>query len=96
VARSGKRPANRTPKPAPTFTFSPRWREELVCSAAAGSFVLELTMGQLAAYLPTEDAWQQRAPEWARLLWPVLHAELTAWCQQNNARLELDPGASIF
>jgi hypothetical protein len=93
---SKPRPQSRTPQPPPTFAFAARWREELVCTAAGGSFVLELTMGELSAYLPTEDAWQARAPDWARALWPVLHAELKAWCRQNQARLVLDPGASIF
>jgi hypothetical protein len=93
---SSKRSRDKTPKSPPTFVFAARWREELVCTAAGGSFVLELTMGELAAYLPTEEAWQARGPEWARPLWPVLHAELKAWCRQNKARLVVDAGASIF
>jgi hypothetical protein len=93
---SSKRPRDRTPQPPPTFAFAARWREELVCTAAGGSFILELAMGELTAYLPTQDAWQQRGPEWARPLWPVLHAELAGWCRENNALLVLDPGAAIF
>ena len=95
MSPSPKRPKTTLQKPPPTFAFAARWREELVCTAAGGSFVLELTMGELAAYLPTQDAWQERAPDWAAGLWPVLHAELKAWCRQNEARLVLDPGASI-
>jgi len=96
MSASSKRTRNRTPQSPPTFAFAARWREELVCTAAGGSFVLELTMGELTAYLPTEDAWQARAPDWARPLWRVLHVELQAWCRQNKARLVLDSGASIF
>jgi hypothetical protein len=80
-----------------TFAFSPRWREELVCSGAGGRFALEATMGgELTAYLPTEAAWKERGPDWTRELWPVLHQDLMAWCKANRARLVVDAGASIF
>jgi hypothetical protein len=66
------------------FTFQPRWKEELVCTGPGGSFVLELPMGVLSAYLPSEVAWRSKAPAWARELWPVLKVELEAWCEKNN------------
>ena len=84
------------PPEPPTFTFHARWREELVCTAAGGSFVLEATMGgRLAAYLPTEEAWPARAPAWAMALWPVLHSELTAWCVANDAGLVVVADARV-
>jgi hypothetical protein len=83
------------PGPSPTFAFHARWREELVCTAAGGSFVLELAMGKLTAYLPTEDAWPTCAPAWAIALWPVLHAELKAWCQANDAGLVVVADARV-
>jgi hypothetical protein len=79
-----------------TFTFQPRWKEELVCTARGGSFVLELTMGVLGAYLPTEEAWKRKAPEWARDLWSVLKAELESWCQSNNTKFVIDENAAIY
>ena len=87
----------RKPRPEPpTFAFHARWREELVCAAAGGSFVLEATMGgRLTAYLPTEQAWPECAPDWALALWPVLHAELKAWCKANDARLVLASDAHV-
>lgn len=33
------------------FEFKARWKEELVCTGPHGSFVLELAMGRLTAYL---------------------------------------------
>jgi hypothetical protein len=79
-----------------TFQFEPRWKEELVCRSPGGSFVLELPMGILSAYLPTEDSWQEKSPPWARDLWPVLKLELEAWCKANKARLFIDASAGVF
>jgi len=78
------------------FDFQPRWKEELVVSGAGGSFVLELPMGVLSAYLPTESEWSHRGPEWARSLWSVLRQELEEWCDKNNAQLFVDPSAEVY
>ena len=79
-----------------TFKFTPRWKEELVCEGPGGSFVLELPMGNLSAYLPTEDEWKRRAPSWAKELWPILRAELEEWCRQNHAVFYVDPTAQVY
>jgi hypothetical protein len=79
-----------------TFTFLPRWKEELVCTGHGGSFILELPMGVLSAYLPTEDAWRRKAPAWARDLWPELKSELEAWCKANNAKFVIDGTAAVY
>ena len=78
-----------------TFKFQARWKEELVCTGPGGTFVLELPMGVLSAYLPTEDVWKQKAPQWAKELWPTLRTELEAWCSANKAQFVIDPTASI-
>ncbi|MGG6893684.1 hypothetical protein [Rhizobium sp. BR 315] len=78
------------------FRFHPRWKEELVVSGSGGSFVLELTIGVLSAYLPTEAEWERRGPEWARFLWPTLKRELEDWCGEHNARFYIDPSAEVF
>lgn len=79
-----------------TFYFQPRWKEELVVSGPGGSFVLELPMGVLSAYMPTEAAWKTKAPPWAVDLWPVLRFELDAWCQANKAKLFVDETAGVW
>ncbi|GAA5784352.1 hypothetical protein [Chitiniphilus shinanonensis] len=79
-----------------TFKFQPRWREELVCTGPGGVFVLELPMGVLSAYLPTEDVWRSKAPPWAHDLWPVLKEELGAWCAANKAKFVIDETAGVF
>lgn len=78
------------------FEFKPRWKEELVCTGPGGTFVLELPMGVLSAYLPTEAVWREKAPVWARALWPALHDELAAWCEANDARFVVDPTAHVY
>jgi hypothetical protein len=77
------------------FNFQPRWKEELVVTCYKGSFILELPMGILSAYLPTEEVWTKRAPSWARELYPVLKNELEIWCE-NNAKLIIDATAGVY
>jgi len=78
------------------FRFKPRWKEELVVTGEGGAFVLELPMGVLSAYLPTEDAWPEKAPAWAAKLWPILERELRQWCAANQAALHIDPSAGVY
>lgn len=78
------------------FTFQPRWKEELVCTHVGGSFVLELPMGILSAYLPTEEVWKVKAPAWARDLWPELKTQLEAWCRANEADFYIDESADVY
>ena len=65
-------------------------------TGSGGTFVLELPMGVLSAYLPTEDEWRRRGPGWAISLWPHLKAELEAWCHENNARIYIDASADVY
>lgn len=83
------------PKQKRTFQFTPRWKEELVVVGPGGSFILELPMGELTAYLPSEEVWPAVAPEWAVDLWPTLRAELGHWCQDFRARLVISPTATV-
>jgi len=79
-----------------TFTFQPWWKEELVCTGPGGSFVLELPMGILSAYLPTEEVWKRAAPAWAHELWPDLKSELEAWCKKHNAKFVVEETANVW
>jgi hypothetical protein len=79
-----------------TFTFQPRWKEELVCTCSLGSFILELPMGSLSAYLPPEDTWQAKAPLWAQSLWSKLREELQEWCTENHAEFVLYEFADVY
>lgn len=79
----------------PFFTFAPRWKEEIVVSAAQGSFVLCFWMGRPTVELPEKDLWPDRAPDWAKEHWDGLHRALSLWCAGNDARLEVTPGAWV-
>jgi len=78
------------------FTFQPRWKEELVCSCTLGEFVLEMPMGVPSVYIPTESAWQNLAPTWARPYWNLVYVQLVAWCANHGFPLHVDSSASIF
>jgi hypothetical protein len=78
------------------FKFQPRWKEELVCTGPGGIFVLELPMGVLSAYLPTEEIWRSRAPSWAIELWPTLKTELELWCKENHAQFFIHETATVW
>lgn len=78
------------------FKFQPRWKEELVVTGSGGSFILELPMGILSAYLPTEKVWVQKAPSWAKDLYPELKNELEAWCKENKAKFVIDETAGVY
>jgi hypothetical protein len=79
----------------PLFSFQPRWKEKLVVTGPGGSFVLELPMGILSAYLPTERVWKERAPLWAVDLWLELKLELEQWCRDHNAQFHIDESATV-
>jgi len=72
------------------FTFSPRWKEELLCSCALGSFVLEMPMGVVSVYLPSEKNWLAAAPEWAKPHWGLLETQLRQWCEQKGIPFHVD------
>jgi hypothetical protein len=78
-----------------TFRFHPRWKEELVCSCELGAVVIEMTMGVDHVYLPAESVWQRQAPEWARALWPQLHAQLAEWCRREKIPLDVEDAAWV-
>jgi len=77
------------------FKFQARWKEELVVTGDSGQFVLELPMGVLSAFLPTELAWKSKSPEWARNQYTKLKLELEEWCKENKAKLYIDETAGV-
>ncbi len=78
------------------FIFQPRWKEELVVTGSGGSFILELPMGILSAYLPTEEVWLQKSPSWAKEMYPDLKSELETWCKENKAKFIVDATAGVY
>lgn len=77
------------------FAFQPRWKEELVCRCDAGVFVLEMPMGKPCVMMPTEDAWREKAPAWAKDHYKSFFDQLVGWCQQEKLPYFLDSSACI-
>ncbi|NJO15544.1 MAG: hypothetical protein HC877_07305 [Thioploca sp.] len=73
-----------------TFEFSPRWKDLVTCRGPGGSFILD------SGSLPTEIVWKEKAPSWAKKLWPVLKEELEAWYKERGAQLIIDERASVY
>ena len=78
------------------YTFTPRWKEELVCSCSAGSFVLEMPMGRISVLLPTEQKWTTVAPDWAKGHWSALRSQLAEWCARYKYPLYIDETAQVY
>jgi hypothetical protein len=76
--------------------FSPRWREELVCTLDGKSFVIEFSMGSAYhAYLPSRERWEGQAPEWAKEIWPQVMEDLKQWCESQKILLTVDVSAWV-
>ena len=71
------------------FTFTPRWKEELVVSCPDGTFILDFPMGDPTAILPGSAIWPKVTPGWAHDRRDAVLAELRAWCSANGVRLEI-------
>ncbi len=78
------------------FAFQPRWKEELVCSCARGSFILEMPMGVVTVYVPTAERWPAVAPAWAAADWAAFHRQLSDWCQSHRIPLHVDATAHVY
>jgi len=75
--------------------FEPKWKEELVCTMDGRRFVVELTMGRLAVYFPTNAKWKAAAPEWAASQWERVRDDLVAWCAQQKIPLVIEENAWV-
>jgi hypothetical protein len=76
-------------------TFAPRWKEELVGTLDGKTFVVELTMGVLHVFFPTEEKWRAQVPAWAQDQWPLVKDSLTTWCRQQQIPLTIEPSAWV-
>lgn len=79
----------------PSYVFSPRWKEELVCTSPEGRrLVFEHPMGVPSVYFPTEASWAREAPEWAKDKRGEILEALRAWCGSSVA-LYIDETAGV-
>ena len=59
------------------------------------TFVVELTMGVLTVYFPTQAKWESSAPDWARGEWERVKEELQDWCLQQKIPLVIEDSAWV-
>jgi hypothetical protein len=82
--------------PDVSFTFRPRWKEELVCQCQHGSAILDMPMGIDSVYAPHPGTWQEAAPAWAAPLWQTFFDQLEAWCEAHHLPLYPGSGSVYF
>lgn len=84
------------PGPDPLrFSFSIRWREELVCACGAGAFALDMP-GHTEVLVPAEAAWAARVPDWAQGHRAAFLDQLEAWCRQEGHTLTVWDQAPVY
>ena len=76
-------------------SFEPKWKEELVCTLDGKTFVIEMTMGKLAVYFPSQSAWEASAPVWAKQEWERVRADLSDWCHEQKTPLRIEDHAWV-
>lgn len=79
----------------PSYGFSIRWREELVCSCAEGAFALDMP-GHTEVLLPSEAGWAARAPAWAREHRQAFTVQLRAWAKGQGHRVAEWDDAPVY
>ena len=75
--------------------YEGRWKEELHGFAGDLHFIVELAMGRLHTYFPTEENWQSCAPAEAKNLWKNARDAAENWSQENDAAFDVDQGAWV-
>lgn len=78
-----------------TIEYMPRWKEELVGVLDGNQFLVELTMGRLHAYFPTESTWESSAPGWAKGKYLLARTAAEEWARNNGSDFTVDDGAWI-
>ncbi len=70
--------------------YHSKWKETLVGEIGDYSFHIELTMGILTVYFPTEETWNESAPSWAKGCWEMAKFEAEKWCNTSNIPMVID------
>ena len=70
--------------------FQPRWKEMLDGKLGEKKFTVELSMGRLHTYFPTQEIWKREAPEWAAGLWDTAQEQARIWCEENKIPFDID------
>ena len=78
-----------------TIEYAARWKEELVGTINGNHFVVELTMGRLHVYFPTESVWEAGAPEWAKGKYLIARDAAEEWAEKNKSGFAVEDNTWI-
>ena len=78
------------------IAINPRWKEELVATSDEGALVFEFTMGVHHVYFPSESAWLNSAPHWAKQKWKTYFKACDKWCEDNNIPITIVDDGSVY
>ena len=71
--------------------YQPRWKEMLDGRVGSHRFTVELSMGQLHVYFPSQEKWEAEAPKWAKGLWETAKLQAENWSRENKIPFSIDP-----
>ena len=77
------------------ITYNARWKELLVGRIGENCFHVELSMGTLHVYFPTEKIWDDFAPPWAKGKWGTAKEAVELWCVKENTPITIDDKAWV-
>lgn len=77
------------------LTYRSRWKEMLDGFYGPHQFTVEMTLGELHVFFPTEERWNRTAPAWAQGLWKKARDGAEAWGKAKSIPFSVDPGAWV-
>lgn len=77
----------------PGFSFSPCWKEELVCKTPWATLSSRSPLGKLHVYFPDEQKWMRITAGELRDHWHDVVEELTQWGTVQGIPITIDSEA---
>ncbi len=79
-----------------TIYYHAAWRETLIGTYEEHHFHVELTMGKLHVYFPSEQKWIKTSPEWAADLWKDAVDTARKWCEKEKIPFSIDDNGWFY
>ncbi len=78
-----------------SIRYQPRWKEMFDGFLGDHRFTIEITMGVLHVYFPTEETWERSAPPWAQSMWACARDSAIQWADDNSIPFDIDHAAWV-
>ena len=78
-----------------SIQYRAKWKELLVGLIGNHSFSVEMTMGTLHVYFPTEEKWNESAPQWAIGQYGIAREEVINWCSKEEIPVTFESHAWV-